>query len=181
MRYPPGMDIYLIRHGRAEPRGSRAADEERELTREGRDRLAAIAHGLSALGVELDLVLTSPWRRAAATAEYLADLGAPAIRETRGLARPPDSALLEEIRGDAVACVGHEPWMSELLAWLVTGDPGAGGAFALKKGGVARLLGKPRPGGARLMAIIPPNLFLTLGRKRPDRPAPRRRPPRRTR
>ena len=74
----------------------------------------------------------------------------------------PDEDLLASIEGDAVALVGHEPWMSELLAWLVTGDSYATGSHVMKKGGVAWLRGEPLPGGMELRALIPPKVFREL-------------------
>ena len=63
--------------------------------------------------------------------------------------------------GETVAVVGHEPWLSELIAWLVVGEPADGDArFRMKKGGVAQLRGTPRPGRMQLRALLPPKLFL---------------------
>lgn len=76
----------------------------------------------------------------------------------------PDAALLERVRGDQVALVGHAPWLDELLSLLVLGSTEAGRGFALKKGGVAWLEGEMRPGGMQLCALLPPQVLLDLSR-----------------
>ena len=86
-----------------------------------------------------------------------------AIEPHEALAAPPSRGLLEVLgeAGETVAVVGHEPWLSELIAWLVVGEPADGDArFRMKKGGVAQLRGTPRPGRMQLRALLPPKLFL---------------------
>lgn len=143
------------------------ADDQRPLAPKGVRRFRKVVRGLKALGVELTFLLTSPKRRALETAELLAGLLEGESRVTPHLAEPPGPALLEEIPQEGrVALVGHEPYLSQLLAWLLFGDflgdqapPGAGERFLLKKGGVAWLEGTPRPGGMVLRALLPPRVF----------------------
>jgi phosphohistidine phosphatase len=71
--------------------------------------------------------------------------------------------LLEMLRGDRIALVGHEPWMGELVAWLTTGTPADGSVFAFKRGGVAWLEGALQPGQMVLQAFLPPKVLRTLG------------------
>jgi phosphohistidine phosphatase len=140
------MRLLLIRHGQAD---SAPVDAERQLSFEGRRRLAAEARGLARLGVRFGRVLTSPLVRAVQTAELLEPLLAGpdgAGREVADeLAREPSEALLERCRGDNLALIGHEPWQGQLASWLVTGDP-HGACFALEPGGVLVLDGLPQPG-----------------------------------
>jgi phosphohistidine phosphatase len=63
------------------------------------------------------------------------------------LARAPGRALLDELAGRRVGLVGHEPWLSELLALVLFGEPEQAEKFVLKKGSVAWLEGEPRAGG----------------------------------
>jgi hypothetical protein len=73
------------------------------------------------------------------------------------LAAPPADGLLQLFStGNVVGAVGHEPWLSELLAWLVTGKATLGSQFEFKKGAVAHLEGEPRPGQMRLKALLTP-------------------------
>jgi phosphohistidine phosphatase len=156
------MDMYLIRHAIAEPRSPDLPDEDRALTNDGRARFEMVVEGLERLGVRLDRIYHSPWRRAAETAEMAAHLSGGELEPHPGLARDPGEDLLRSLEGEAVALVGHEPWMSELIAWLVTGDSYATGSHVMKKGGVAWLRGDPRPGGMELRALIPPKVFREL-------------------
>jgi phosphohistidine phosphatase SixA len=51
-----------------------------------------------------------------------------------------------------VACVGHEPWMSDAVALLTTGN--ADGTWLhVKKGGIAWLRGSPTPANMQLRAL----------------------------
>lgn len=158
------VDIFVIRHAIAALRSETVPDAERALTPEGHAKLGKVVAGLARLDVELDQVLHSPWRRAVETAAGLGPLlrrGA-VVRATPELARSPREALLAELDGGRAALVGHEPWMGELVAWLVLGDRAQGAHFALKKAGVAWLRGDPRPGGCALHALLPPRYLRRL-------------------
>lgn len=174
------MELFLVRHAIAlpleeamgnlppeTPLDEEAADDGRPLTPKGVRRFRKVVKGLEGLGVELDLILTSPKRRALETAELLADLLEGEVRVSSHLAAPPSEALLAELPAQGrVALVGHEPYLSALLAWLLLGDfAGAsardvlGSRFVLKKGGVAWLEGEATPGGMVLKALFPPKVF----------------------
>jgi phosphohistidine phosphatase len=163
----PDMDLYVIRHAIAQEASEDLPDTERELTRKGRRRFRAIVRGLDALGIELDRVLYSPWKRAAETAHLLgpiiADRRRDALVPTDALTATPNQQLLDLVfahsAAGTVAVVGHEPWLSELIALLVFGDALKSSAFELKKGGVAQLDGDASPGGMVLTALIPPKLL----------------------
>ena len=155
------MQLYVIRHGVAEDARPGQDDASRELTSDGERKFRAEVKGLRALGWAFDRVLTSPWARAKRTAELLAPVsGDPAI-ETELLCAPPSRELLAVIaeKGAATtALVGHEPWLGELVQWLVLADPHRN-AMVLKKGGIAWLEGEPVPGAMKLRALVPPKLL----------------------
>lgn len=140
------MDLYVIRHAIAHPLGRKNdfTDEKRALTSEGRDRMREAARGLRKLGVDFDLILTSPLVRAAETAEIVAAaLGydKKLIEQTENLA--PDAnadELFAEIKkhaAESVALVGHEPDLSELISKIVQGNGNL--SLQLKKGSVCCL------------------------------------------
>ena len=79
------------------------------------------------------------------------------------LARRPSQDLLDAVAGERVALVGHQPWLGELVDWLITGDQGDGRGFAFKRGGVAWLEGRPKPGRMVLRAFLPPKALRALG------------------
>lgn len=139
------MELYIIRHAIAEPLGAKNefSDEKRPLTEEGRSRMHEVAKGLKKLGVELDLILTSPLVRALETAEILAgSLGIhkKEIQQTPALA--PGAAaeqLFAEIKNragaESIAIVGHQPDLGSLIS-RITQSSGGVLSIQLKKGGI---------------------------------------------
>jgi phosphohistidine phosphatase len=157
------VELFLIRHAIAAPVTEGGSDAERPLTDEGRKRFARQVRGLERIGVRLDRVLHSPWTRAVQTAELLHRIldGESAVEP--GLAREPDAELAALLaRGERVAAVGHEPWMSELLALLVTGNKTHAERFRFKKGQVAWLEGEAKGRGMQLVASLPPRVLRRL-------------------
>src|SRR5262245_56695407 len=70
---PGPHELYFIRHGVAEERGDEWPDDtKRPLSAVGIVRMRKCARGLVALGVKLDVVLTSPLVRTRQTAEIVA-------------------------------------------------------------------------------------------------------------
>ena len=139
------MEIYVIRHGIAEPLGTgdEFSDEKRSLTDEGRARMREVVKGLKKLGVQLDLILTSPLVRAVQTAEILAGslgINKKEIHQTPTLA--PGGAvelLFAEIKNragaESIAVVGHQPDLGQLISRIVQGD-GCLLSIQLKKGSI---------------------------------------------
>src|SRR5260370_20949575 len=68
------MQLYIVRHGIAIDREDPKCppDPERYLTEEGVEKTTQVAKGMAALRVTADLFLTSPYVRAAQTAEIFA-------------------------------------------------------------------------------------------------------------
>ncbi len=123
------MEIYLIRHGIAAERGTYADDEQRPLTKKGRDKTTKVAESLLARGLKFDLILTSPLVRADQTAEILQKTGlSPKI--TTFVPLKPDGEIEEWLewlqqwqgqqQNSTLALVGHQPdlgnW-AEMLIW----------------------------------------------------------------
>jgi phosphohistidine phosphatase len=157
-----GLDLWLVRHAPAE---DAADDDVRALSERGRKRFARAALGLDALALEFDQLWTSPLLRARQTAELLSEHARGEPRVVDALAAAPDGELLDALAscpGTCLALVGHEPWLSQLAAWLVFGSREAGAGLAFKKGGLAWLSGTPRPGGMRLRAFLPPRVLRAL-------------------
>jgi phosphohistidine phosphatase len=140
------MNLYIIRHAIAvdEATSDHASDSERPLTEKGRKKMRQIAKGLRQLGVEFDLILSSPYVRACETAEILADV----FKMKKGIAfsdhlipEGNPELVIGEINEqhvvDSLAIVGHEPHLSALIG-LLTSDT-AKLEITLKKGGVCHL------------------------------------------
>ena len=69
------MQLYLLRHGISGQHGDPhyPNDDERPLTKKGRKKIAEEVAGLQDLGVNPDLILSSPLARAKETAEIVAE------------------------------------------------------------------------------------------------------------
>jgi phosphohistidine phosphatase len=129
--------LWLLRHGDAEPHDARE-DHERRLTPRGERQSQVAGAALAALGVELAAAYTSPRVRALDTARLACEaLGVePAVDDalSGGWDADDAGALLERHDADArVLVVGHEPDFSQVVFDLT------GGRIDLKKGGVAAM------------------------------------------
>lgn len=153
------MKLFVIRHATAADRSPDGRDESRALTPEGRERFARAVAALRSLGVRFDLLLHSPLLRAVETAELCTPLLTGRTAVAAELAQAPSKSLLAQLRGESVAVVGHEPWQSELVAWLVTGERELGPRFAFRKGAVAALDGRAEPGAMALEFFASPRLL----------------------
>ena len=138
------MNLYLIRHAIAVEEDPSGEDSQRPLTEKGVKKMRQIAKGLRTLGVEFDLILTSPYTRARQTADILGDVFRlkKEILISANLSPMGDPDLLlaeinEKYKADSLALVGHEPYLSAFVSLLVTG--GAPVEMTFKKGGVCRL------------------------------------------
>ena len=122
--------IWLLRHGDAED-GAGKPDAERELTKKGERQSRDAGRAMKAIGVKLDVCLSSPKVRARQTAELAcAELGASIELDERLAGGDFDPLELAAGRGE-VLLVGHEPDFSRAVA-IVTGS-----RVKLKKGGLA--------------------------------------------
>jgi phosphohistidine phosphatase len=158
------MQLFVIRHAIAEDAEPGRDDAARELTGAGKAKLRRAVRGLRALEIGFERILTSPWKRAAQTAELLAPIAGGGPIATDLLTQPPRAELLALIaeRNETTAVVGHEPWLGELAAWLAFGDTRHGDALVIKKGGVLWLQGTAVPGGMQIRASIPPRLLRAI-------------------
>jgi len=158
----------IVRHAIAVPRGTPGIpDPERPLTPRGVKRFESAAAGLARVLPRPDALLTSPWTRARQTAKILSRAwgGKPLPENVSALAGGTFDALARALagRGKAATCVlvGHEPWLSELLARLLGATREE--RLEFKKGGVAvvDVPGKLDEGGT-LLAYLPPRLMRRL-------------------
>ena len=108
--------LYLLRHAEAVPSHECARDSLRALTEAGRRQAEEAARTAQKNGASFDRILTSPYLRAAETAEIFADVyGMPGqtIQEPSlacGCSVGAVKKLIVEHRdARAVLCVGHEP------------------------------------------------------------------------
>jgi phosphohistidine phosphatase len=136
-------EIYVVRHDLAEERGEAWPDDtKRPLTEEGMHRMRKASRSLARLGVEIDVVLTSPLVRTRQTAEIFASAFSPHPAVVNLDALAPDggaSAVIAELdkysKKRHIALVGHEPGVGELAARLL----GTRHPMEFKKGAVCRI------------------------------------------
>jgi phosphohistidine phosphatase len=139
------MNLYLMRHANAGiPRGNPALDSKRALIKEGKDQCVLMARVLSALKVQVDVVVSSPLKRALQTAQFVGtELGYEAkVEISPALGPDADYGDFQEMLAkyaeyEGVLAVGHNPNVFQFLGRLVTGNGGA--AIRMRKGSVARV------------------------------------------
>jgi phosphohistidine phosphatase len=161
------MQLIIIRHAIAVPRGTPGIpDEDRPLTPEGEQKFREAAKGLARLVDRPDALLTSPWLRAKQTAAIAgAAWGQLEPKKTAALASGSFeelAAVLDRTPDDAtVAVVGHEPWVSALLARLL--GTRHDDRLTFKKGGAALVdvPGRLAEGGS-LAWFLPPKVLRNL-------------------
>ena len=139
------MNLYLMRHANAGARKENPVlDAKRSLIKEGKEQCILMARVLNALDVQVDVVLSSPLKRAMQTAQFVAtELGFESkIEVCPGLGPDADYASFVKMLdkyGDreGVLAVGHNPNLFKFLGRIITGNGGAG--VRMRKGSIARI------------------------------------------
>jgi phosphohistidine phosphatase len=105
------MKLWVLRHGEAEPHGSKSHDSERALTAHGREEVLRSAALL--IGQPLTAIYASPYLRAQETAQLVRDaLGfEPEIRTVEWLTpeTDPDKVAEQLVSVSNVLLVSHNP------------------------------------------------------------------------
>ena len=158
------MELHLIRHAAAEIPHLDLPDTDRKLTFKGKDQAKVLRKTLQTLEVNYDLVLCSPWRRARETASLLEPV-ADKLEPCELLARAPSTELqqlIEDLAGKhkTVAMVGHQPWISELMALLLLNDASLGDKFEFRKSSLYAL--EWTPDQSFLRFVLPPGVLRRL-------------------
>jgi phosphohistidine phosphatase len=167
------MQLLIIRHAIAEEltEGSKKTDEERELTSEGRKRMRRVAKQLSRM-VRIGRLGSSPLVRARETAEIVADAQGKleiglveALRpgsDPQGLVAWLESMAKEEV----VAIVGHEPHLSTIATWFISGRGES--HIELRKGGACLIefQDAPQSGAGMLRWLLTPKQLRQIDPKR---------------
>jgi phosphohistidine phosphatase SixA len=161
-------ELYVIRHGIAEPRTAENLDDEhRQLTKKGKEKVKDITKSLKNMGISFDIIFTSPLDRASQTAELM-----------EGLCNKKDGIIVSEILkpggtynelidqlnsidgADSIAIVGHEPFLSGFISYCLSKSRSS--FIVMKKGGIAALAvnGEILPGKCELMWLMGPGQLL---------------------
>jgi phosphohistidine phosphatase len=164
------MRLLVVRHAIAiDQEDWSGSDAQRPLTDGGREKMKQGVAGLRRIVETIDLLGASPLVRAQQTAEILADAYRIKIKTVPALApgQSPTAVtdwLEGEAQRDVIAAVGHEPSLSSMISWLVTGTNSP--ILDMKKGGVCLLdlsagIG---PGSASLLWLLWPGHLRLVAR-----------------
>ena len=141
------MDIYILRHGKAEQiSGNVKSDSKRKLTELGKKELDCIAKSIKTMNIEFTLIVSSPLTRAKQTAEIV-------MKHVKNKKKSlviwdelkPEAEVKKTIKklsvlkpGSNVLLVGHEPHLTTLIGSLIS--PTSNHVdISLKKGGFVHI------------------------------------------
>jgi phosphohistidine phosphatase len=155
------LELYLLRHAHAGNASDWAGDDSlRPLSSRGRQQARDLGRHLASRAFALDLLLSSPKLRARQTAELVAEEIGVAVGLDERLGGPIDvddlSVILDDLGGQRVMLVGHDPDFSEIAAQL-SGTL----RLPLKKAALARIdVALPlQPGAGVLRWLLPPEVY----------------------
>ena len=154
------MILYLMRHANAGTiRENPVLDAKRGLIKEGKEQCMLMARVLGALKAPIDVIVSSPLKRAMQTAQLVGtELGYDAkveISPALGLnASYADfqNLLAKYADREGILVVGHNPNIFQFLGRLITGNGGA--AIRMRKASIARVDMNHHP--PRLQWLIDP-------------------------
>jgi phosphohistidine phosphatase len=160
--------LYLIRHASADERGPKYPDDsKRPLIEKGLKQSKALCKLFKTLE-PLDQLFSSPYTRAAQTAEPLsAVLKRGNIHYLESLADGDYDKLIADIyerlepASKTIALVGHEPYLSELASYLLSGQTSAIG-INFRKAALMSLSGRLAPKQMQLEFLVPAALYKLL-------------------
>jgi len=138
------MRVYLVRHASAgEAYSDPKKDEKRPLDEQGVTQCREVGHALAALEVHVDLVISSPLKRAAQTASMVANEIGYEGRIVFDDALRPGTGFTDfreltrrHAALEAIMVVGHNPNLSAFLGTLI-GSAHQAARIDMKKGAVA--------------------------------------------
>jgi len=136
------MEIYLMQHGPALPKEQ---DPDQGLNPDGEARIHASGKALKKMGVNFDVILSSPKKRSRQTAAIVAEeMGFPPenIMETekvKAMAPPEETikALTEYSGNKKILITGHLPSVAEIASFLLT--EGSKAIVEFEMGGCCRI------------------------------------------
>ncbi len=157
------MNLYVLRHASAgEKRPNPLLDKKRPLDKEGKQQCLLVGSYLNALRVSIDVIVSSPLKRALQTASLVGtELGYEStIQLSDALAPGASVEVFQQLVTslsvyENVIVVGHNPNLSQFLVSLITsaGRPN----LRLRKGSIARVDCTRKPG--QLVSLIEPRIL----------------------
>lgn len=165
------MELYVLRHAIALSAAEAGVyqDAERPLSDEGREKMKRIAAAMGRVGVEVDMVLSSPYLRARDTAIIAHDAmpKETCLEFTNALASGQDGKhILTELKErfrktKRIMVVGHEPDLSQLIGRITSLGRLR---LEMKKAGLAKIeITELQPElKGTLEWVIPPKVLLAI-------------------
>jgi len=165
------IELYVLRHAVAKSRETWRGDDDsqRPLTRKGEKEMWRVAKAMKKLGLSFDRILSSPFARARRTAEIVTDVfkAGRKLKLTPALGAEADpERFLKQVPkmfGSArkILLVGHEPFLSELIALLLMGESRP--LIKLSKSGLCKLtIESMRPPDAVLEWLLTREQLVTM-------------------
>ncbi len=139
------MILYLMRHANAGMfRENPVLDAKRGLIKEGKEQCVLMARMLGALKVQIDIIVSSPLKRAMQTAQFVGtELGYDSRVETsKALLPGADFASFQDMLvkyagHEGLLAVGHNPILYQFIGHLISSNGSA--AIRMRKGSIARI------------------------------------------
>lgn len=154
--------LWLLRHGEAEPHGTRP-DGERRLTERGEEQARDAGRAFAALELTFQRILASPKVRAWETARLAAaeiglepSLHGPLAGGFDG--RDALTLLRQTGEDERILLVGHNPDMEQIAADIT------GGRVEAKKGGLIGM--RVHGAGGEVIAVLRPRELATVADRR---------------
>jgi len=140
------MFIYFLRHASAGQRvGNAKKDDKRGLDKDGIEQCGYVGRSLAALGVQVDVIISSPLKRSTQTASLVGnEMGYEGRLLLENALRPEatfadfQKMLVKYARQQSILLVGHNPNLREFLGRVISSS-GCEAAVELKKGAVAKV------------------------------------------
>jgi len=167
------MNLYVLRHASAgEKRPNPLLDKKRPLDKEGKQQCILVGSYLNALRVPIDLIVSSPLKRALQTASLVGtELGYESTIQLSDELAPGGTVeafqrLVASLSVyDNVLVVGHNPSLSQFLGAMINTSGKAN--IRLRKGTIARVDCTRKPG--QLISVIDPRyirqLYMSVAKK----------------
>jgi phosphohistidine phosphatase len=161
------MVIYFLRHASAgQHLANPKKDEKRPLDKDGIDQCGIVGRALTALDVQVDVIISSPLKRAAQTASLVGnELSYEGKLQFDDALRPGSTfadfrRMMEKYaRQESIMLVGHNPNLSEFLGRVIC-EAGCEAGIDLRKGAVAKV--EMARNSALLQWCLTPKVLRTL-------------------
>jgi len=161
------MFIYFLRHASAgQSLTNPKKDEKRGLDKEGIEQCGYIGRALAALGVQAEVIISSPLKRATQTASLVGnEMGHEGKLMLENALRPQatfsdfQKLLAKYARQESILLVGHNPNLREFLGRVIS-TSGCEAVIDLKKGAVAKV--ETRRSSGSLSWCFTPRILRTI-------------------